>query len=371
MIGGQGGKVLAGLLLAFVTFPSLAASQVRWQDLVITLGSSAERYTGNFSAVTSPIVDSTDHATAVVGEVGLRGSIMLMERDRQSLLFSVDGGVRQSAAFGFVVRDYAPREWVGSGSLQFVQTLGAVGRLFAQAGASSRSVRDRPPMPLFLQPGYSRTSGSFGFLSRSLDGVSLDFEADVESADYHALEFIPQLDLLDRRGFGLEVRARWGDEASTVRFFGGLRWTEYENQGSFEFRKDRTVRTGLDWTHAGRVFVQMGLEGTLNRSNSNRPEYDALSVSALVSAPLPARMTLNAYALLTGKSYVKETDLARLVPGEEADNASIAYVQVGRPLAINLDGALRLGWTRAETDIGSAYYQRFGMSLRLNYRPNG
>ena len=301
--------------------------------------------------------------------------ITLLERDRQSLSFSVDGGVRQSAVAGFVVRDYAPREWVGSGSLQFLQTLGTFGRLFARAGASSRSVRDRPPMPLFLQPGYTRASGSLDFLSRSLDGVRLDFEADVESADYHALEFIPQLDLLDRRGFRLEVGARWGDEASTVRFFGGLRWSDYEHQGSFDpsdpFRRDGTVHTGLDWTHAGRVFVQMGLEGTLNRSNSNRPEYEALSVSALISAPLPARMTLNAYALLTGKSYVNETDFARLVPGEEADNASIGYVQVGRPLAINLDGALRLGWTRAETDIGSAYDQRFGVPLRLNYRPNG
>ena len=59
-----------------------------------------------------------------------------------------------------------------------------------------------------------------------------------------------------------------------------------------------------------------------------------------------------------------------LVPGEEADNASIAYVQVGRPMAVNLDGAIRVGWTRAETDIGNAYYQRFGLSVRMNYRPN-
>ena len=108
----------------------------------------------------------------------------------------------------------------------------------------------------------------------------------------------------------------------------------------------------------------------MNRSNSNRSEYDALSASVLVSTPLPARATLNVYALLTGKTYVHETAFARLVPGEEADNASIAYVQVGRPMAVNLDGAIRVGWTRAETDIGNAYYQRFGLSVRMNYRPN-
>ncbi len=31
---------------------------------------------------------------------------------------------------------------------------------------------------------------------------------------------------------------------------------------------------------------------------------------------------------------------------------------------------VRLGWTRAETDIGDAYYQRFGFSFFFNYRPN-
>ena len=78
---------------------------------------------------------------------------------------------------------------------------------------------------------------------------------------------------------------------------------------------------------------------------------------------------LNAFAVLTTKSYLHETDFARLVPGEEADNASVAYLQVGRSLASNLDGAVRLGWTRAETDIGQAYYERFGISVRASYRP--
>jgi hypothetical protein len=82
-------------------------------------------------------------------------------------------------------------------------------------------------------------------------------------------------------------------------------------------------------------------------------------------------MSLNVYALLTAKSYVHDTDFTRLVPGEEADNASLAYLQLSRPVAMNLDAAFRLGWTRAETDYGSAYYQRLGASLQFNYRPRG
>ena len=211
-------------------------------------------------------------------------------------------------------------------------------------------------------------------MTRSFDGVGFDAFIDIESADYRALEFVPQLDLLDRRAAGFELGAGGGSETSMIRFFGGVRWSEYQHQGSFDpvdpFRRDRTVRAGLRWTHMGDTFVRVGLEGTLNRSNSNRPEYDALSVSAELNTVLPAQLTLNVLALLTTKSYVTETTFARLVPGEEADNASIAYAQLARSIRSNLDGVVRLGWTRAETDIGDAYYQRFGLSFFFNYRPN-
>jgi len=43
---------------------------------------------------------------------------------------------------------------------------------------------------------------------------------------------------------------------------------------------------------------------------------------------------------------------------------------VARSIRSNLDGVVRLGWARAETDIGDAYYQRFGFSFFFNYRPN-
>jgi hypothetical protein len=131
------------------------------------------------------------------------------------------------------------------------------------------------------------------------------------------------------------------------------------------------VRAGLEWTYAGAVFAQAGIEGTLNRSNSIRPEYDALNLRLLLTTPLPGDLSASLYALLARKSYVAETEFTRLVPGEEADNASVAYLQFNRPVALNLDGAIRFGWTRAETDIGDAYYRRFGMSLLLHYRPMG
>jgi hypothetical protein len=167
---------------------------------------------------------------------------------------------------------------------------------------------------------------------------------------------------------------RWGGP-STVRFYGGFRWTDHSNQGSFDrddpFRRDHTARVGLEWSYDGEISAQVGVDGTVNRSNSNRPEYDAVSARILLTAPLRSEMSLNLFALLTAKSYVHDTEFARLVPGEEADNASIAYLQVSRPVATNLDAAFRLGWTRAETDIGSAYYRRLGASLQFNYRPKG
>lgn len=227
-------------------------------------------------------------------------------------------------------------------------------------------------MPLFLQPGYGATRASVGLVTRSFDGISLDATADLDRTNYKAPDLLPQLDLLDRNSYGGEAGARWGG-ASTMRVYAGVRWTQYPNQPSYDptdpFRRDRTARVGIEWTYAGSVFAQAGLDGALNRSNSNRPEYDALSFRGLITTPLPGSMSLSLYALLTTKSYVAATSFARLVPGEEADNASIAYLQVSRLIATNLDGAFRLGWTRAETDIGSAYYQRFGASFQLNYRP--
>lgn len=355
--------------------PTGIHAQVRLRDLVFNLGGSADGYAGTLSEQGIPVADSADHVSAVVGELGVRGVLSLFGTPRRSLEASFDGGVRQTGATGFNAdRDYAPREWVGSVSARFTETLGTWGVLSARGLIRGRHIVDRPPMPLYLQPGYATRQGGLGLATRSFGGVSFDAQGDVESADYSAVDYLPQYDLLDRHAVGFEVGARWGAPA-TIRFYGGLRWSEYENQGSFyppdPFRRDRTTRVGLEWTYPGDVFAQVGLDGTLNRSNSYRPEYDALSVRALLTAPLPQDFSLNVYVLFTSKSYLHEVAFPRLVPGEEADNASVAYLQVGRPLASNLDGAVRLAWTRAETDVGGAYYRRFGASLQFNFRPLG
>ena len=367
---------VVGLLAACAALltPQPGRGQLRVQDLVVTMGGSVDSYSGNFSAVTVPFLDPADRATAVVGEFGVRGVVALLRTPTRTVDFFVDGGGRQSATVGFVRRDYAPREWVGSTSIRATQALGNWGSLVANGTVRGRGVKDRPPMPLFLQPGYATFQGTVGLATRSFGGLSLDFQGDFEAADYRALDSLPQLDLLDREAKGFELGVRWGGP-STIRFYGGLRWADYKNQGSFDpedpFRRDRTTRLGLEWTYPGDVFAQIGLDGTLNRSNSNRPEYDAVSLRGLFTAPLPRDFSLHLFAVVTSKNYLHDIGFARLVPGEEADNASVAYLQVGRPLASNLDGAVRFAWTRAETDFGSAYYRRFGTSIQFNYRPFG
>lgn len=367
--------MLAAALACLYVAPRGADAQSRWRDLVVTLGGSLEGYTGNFSAVAVPVVDSTERATAAVGEIGVRGSVALYEAPRRSVDLTFDGGMRQAAATGFTLRDYAPREWAGTAGLEYRESLGTWGSLTVDGAFRGRSVEDRPPMPLFLQPGYATWQGGIGVTTRAFDGVGLDVRVHGLDEDYRALEFVPQLDLLDRQAVGVTAGVRWGT-TSRVRVFGTMRWSRYPHLGSFDptdpIRRDRTLNVGLTWTYAGDgIGAQLGLDGTRNRSNGKRPEYDAISARALFSAPLPWRVSLNVLTVLTGKSYVNETTFARLVPGEEADNASIAYVQFTRPLADNLDGAVRFGWTRAETDIGSAYYRRFGGSVHFNFRPRG
>jgi hypothetical protein len=158
-----------------------------------------------------------------------------------------------------------------------------------------------------------------------------------------------------------------------MRLYAGFRLVGYPNQGTFDpddpSRRDRMWSFGATWSLQTDWIAQVGLEGVLNRSNSSRPEYDALRIRAVGSVPLPMAMNLNFFAVLTEKKYLERTDFARLVPGEEADNASVVYLEVARPLMVNLDGAVRFGWTRAETDIGDSYFERYGLSVRFHYRP--
>jgi len=365
-----------GLLVVTCFFlrPHGVEGQVRWQDLVLTGGSAVESYSGNLPAVTISAVDSTEEASALVGELGARGHLSFINRQERSLDFLFDTGIRQFVAGGFKVRDYASREWVAHGNLSFREALAGVGDLWIEAGMGARKVDDRPPMPLFLQPGYATGDGRVRLQFLPKHGLFFDVQANGEIAEYRTTSVTPQLDLLDRRSLGMEGGVTWGPDWR-LRLHTGLQLTEYPNQGTFDpedpFRRDLTWSFGGSWTYTSRFYMQIGAEGTVNRSNSSRPEYDALSLRAVLSAPLSGELSLSFFANLTEKWYKTRTAFARLVPGEEADNASVVYLELARPLMVNLDGAVRFGWNRAETDIGNAYFERYGATFLLRYRPWG
>ncbi len=344
------------------------------QDLVVTWGVAAEGYRGNLAAVTIPAVDSTTRAEAVAGEVGVRGTLRLLSGATRRMDLSFDGGLRQSAAAGFKVRDYAPREWVGEVELHALEEVASLGTLWAGVRWGGRRVDDRPPMPLFLQPGYWSLDGRLGVATSPRPGLSLEGELYGEWSDFSTSPLTPQLDLLDRKGAGLQMGARWG-APWTMGVWLEVRGVRYDKQGTFDpsdpFRRDRALVLAGEWASPrdASVLVRVRAEGTLNRSNSRRPEYDALRLEGVAYLPLPHLAALNVFGAYTTKRYLTPTGFARLVPGEEADNASQIYLELQRPLLLNLDGALRVGWTRAETEIGGAYFRRSSVALLVRYRP--
>lgn len=365
--------VVVVVIQALGTAASLEA-QVRIQDLVFTGGVSVEGYNGNFSAVTVPLVDSTNSARATIGEVAASGLVHFLDEPSSRVSLRFDLGLRQYAATGFRIRDYAPREWAGSVDLSWSQSLGPVGFMSLTAAGRGRSVADRPPMPLFLQPGYGSIRGTVAYQTPSFDGVAFDLQAELEEMDYEAVDLFSQLDLLDRESLTVETGVRLGRGSSTVRVFGAYRESDYPRQDSFDpedpFRRDQAVTAGISWSLESAVTAELGVDATLNRSNSRRPEYDAFSARGRLNALLPWwRLGVNVFGVLTAKDYVHDTPFARLVPGEEADNVSQVYLDLTRPVALNVESAIRFGWTRAETDLADTYYSRFGVSLRMNYRP--
>ncbi len=351
-----------------------ADAQVQVQDVVVTTGASVDSYEGNLASVTTPVVDSTQSANARSGQIGVRGTLLLYSNPERVVTGAFDFGLRQFAAEGFSTRDFTPRELTGRIDLSAWQRLGSFGSVGAEAGWRSRRVDDRPPMPLFLQPGYGELIGALLWESPVIDGnLRIGLRLDADEAEYRAPDQIGALDLLDRNSIGLEARADWGAQSLFSVYAEGRR-VHYPRQSSFDpddpFRRDQTFTAGATWRYRGDFILELGVEGVLNRSNSSRPEYDAVALNVQYATPLPWwELNANLIGTFTGKSYVEETEFARLVPGEEADNASVLFLDIGRPVESNLDATLRLGWTRAETDIGDSFYERFGVSLLFNYRP--
>lgn len=359
--------------IALGAMPSQGSAQITWQDLVFTGGVSAEAYRGNLPAITVTAVDSASEVSAAVGEFGVRGSLLLFNREKRTLGLRFDGGLRQFAAAGFQYRDYAPKELVGRLDLSYRETLGTLGELWVLGGGSGRRVEDRPPMPMFIQPGYGTLDGRVRLNLYPINGIFYDAQVFGEVAGYETTRFKSQLALLDRRALGLEVGATWGSDW-TVRGYAGFKASEFPNQGTFDpsdpLRRDKTFNAGATWNYrSSSVLAQVGVEGSINRSNSSRPEYNALRFRTFVTVPMPLDMSVSLLADLTAKDYLTDSEFALLVPGEEADNASIVYLEASRPLYQNLDGAVRFAWTRAEEDIGKSYFERFGASVLFRFRP--
>jgi len=369
--------VKRALLLALAgafALPSSVEGQVTWRDFVITGGLSSEGYQGNLPSVGVAIRDSTEFASAVIGEFGVRGDMLMRLGEASVATLAFDGGLRQFSARGFELRDFAPREWVGTVNLGYAHAVTPSTTLGARARLRGREVRDRPPMPLFLQPGYRSVAG--GVTAETVDGSGRrwDLEVHGEWADFLAPAFAPQIRLLDRRMAGVEIglRPEWETEGD-IRLHLGMELSRFPEQQTFAAddpnRRDRTFYGGASWTWSGPVLAQVAAEGRANRSNSLRPEYDSATLRGLLSFSVPGDVAVTGYLALTGKRYRFPTAFARLIPGEEANSASQAYLSLNRRLARNLDGTLRFGWTRAETEIGDDFFQRFGASFLLNYRP--
>lgn len=363
-----------------------AAGQVRLQELVVTVDASADWHRGNFSAVTVPRLDSAESVASGAGQAQVRGLVALLSNERRGLFVEFDGSLQQFATGGFKYRRYAPRRHSGDLTAWYQQRVGS-GGLRLSAGAATMGVHDRPPLPLYLSPGYQRYFGSATY-ARAVGGVQARAGVRAESADYGAV--LPQLDLLDRSALRTWLGALpWTGERSAIELRGQYSYVSYTRQGGSgapndPFRTDHMLRASATWcwrTPSCWGFPERAADadgswegavtvvGLLNRSNSRRVEYDLLRLGAWASTPVGSNLLL-VEGQLAAKRY-RRAFMHALVPGEEADNSSYVAASLQRALlGPELRGSVRVRWMRAETSIGDAYFRRLGLSVSLNYRPS-
>ena len=367
------------LLAVFVLFPVTAplAGQARINDLVISAGVAAELWRGDFSALTVPQIDSTESATAGVGEWSLNGIFTLLAGRNHSLGATIDGGIRQFAAHGFQLRNYSPREHSGLVTTTYTYNLGGgrFGTFKSEAAARIRRVVDRPPMPLYLSPAHDIYTLSAEY-RKSVAGMNLSVDVAGEHADYAPP--LPKRDFLDRSSLIVEAggtrllhRFEDSDEYSGVRFFGAYRYHSYPGQGGEVPRADHAVGLGGAFEiRIRQMFLEVALDGTRSRSTSRRVEYYAGRLELTAQWLLGQETQLGLAGTLARKRYIDPGQDA-LVPGEEADNASILHVELSRALGPTVSGAFRIGWQKIETHFSGAYYTRFGGTFFLRFRPRG
>jgi hypothetical protein len=349
-------------------------AQLSVEDLEFSSGISVEGYRGNLPSVGVPVQDSTESASALIAELAVQGAALYRTEAGNHFFLSFDGGLRQLSAFGFELRNYQPREWVGTLDGGYSWTVGERLGFVVRSRLRGRQVEDRPPMPLYLQPGFRSGELSGEVAYRGPGGLVYDASVTLAQSDYLAPQFAPQIRLLDQDRVSFQGGATWtpGGVAS-LRLFGALDAIQYPKQTTFApedpFRRDKTYYAGASFTYPGEHLVQLWVEGRANRSNSNRPEYNAVTMRGFYATSLLDDYRFSASGTVTAKRYLHESEFARLLPGEEANSASLVYLSLSRQIREKLEGTFRIGWTRAETEIGDAYFARFGGSLMFHYRP--
>ncbi len=364
---------LLGLLVLFPG-PAAVSGQSWVRDLVVTAGLTGEAWWGDFSAITVPQFDSTESAVAAVGEWNARGVFRLHSGQSRRLEATLDGGLRQSAAGGFQLRNYAPREQSGSASMIYNDRFRG-GRFTAEATARTRRVIDRPPMPLYTPPGYDIYSVRARYRKR-VRAIDVDVNVAGEQADYKPPPLLTRLDFLDRNTMiaeaggsrRFELDANSGDYWA-FRLFGGYGYHSYPRQGGEVQRVDHAIRLGfnfeLQWD---RLEVRATAAGTRSRSTSPRPEYNHGEIVVQGVWLLTTRTVISLSGTLARKRYIQPGQAA-LVPGEEADNASILHTELTRRMGSRVDGVFRLGWGKVETNFSGAFYTRLRSGFSLRVRP--
>ena len=371
-------------VLALGLVDGTASGQVRLENLSLTMGLGGEVYggDGNFLTIAVPQIDSTERALAASGDMGAAGTLIFMARNGRSLSTDFNFGMRQFVTDGFLQRNYAPRELSGRLQANYSQRLGG-GTLLIIPTLDSRHIADRPALPLYLPPGYNAGAVVANYSRPIANDLGLYSRLTGEIKDYAAPKDLPAVDDLDRRSVSLEAGAQrvfqGRPEArdpqirdrSTLRFFGAYLHHSYPKQGLGLRRRDNAARLGGEFTMDRRdtkgFSFSLQAAGTRSRSNSRRVDYNAGRIEATASVELGEDTQLDLQGLWAVKRYINQQDF--LVPGEEADNATIVFAQVTRFLGGGVRAGVGGGWTRAETNISGAYYQRFLVSFSLTVNP--
>lgn len=368
-------------LLPLLPKPPALSGQSWFRDFEITAGLTGEAWSGDFSAISVPEFDSTESVKAGVGEWRAWGEFSLLNGPRHRLKATLDGGIRQSAAAGFRLRNYAPREQSGRLSLSYDRGLGG-GVATAEATARSRRIIDHPPMPLYKFPGYDIYNVQARY-AKSVRAINVDVKVVGEQADYKPPPQLDHLDFLDRNSVVVEAGgsrvfylARDPEDYENTgdfwrfRLFGSFGYHSYPRQGGEVQRVDHALRFGATFgLQTEKLEITTTMVGTRSRSTSPRVEYNHGRVH-MQATWLWDDTDVSLVGTLARKRYIEPTQDA-LVAGEEADNASVLYTEVTRSLGERVSGAFRIGWRKVETNFSGAFYTRFGGGFSLSVRPWG